>query len=125
MLRLALLAPDIVEAILDGRQRNGLRLAEMMGNGPLGWSAQRERLGLQQLTRPAQRGSVSGPHSWSYRDRRAAGGSTRLSGLRTEAAVLASDVGRQGLAKIRTFRAGTHADRCSGSRKEHYQWTNR
>jgi hypothetical protein len=39
--RLALLEPDIVEAILDGRQPKGLRLAEMLGNGPLGWSEQR------------------------------------------------------------------------------------
>jgi hypothetical protein len=30
------LAPDIVEAILDGRQPKGLQLAELLGNGPLG-----------------------------------------------------------------------------------------
>jgi hypothetical protein len=35
ILRLALLAPDIVEAILGGRQPKALRLAEMLGNGPL------------------------------------------------------------------------------------------
>jgi hypothetical protein len=35
ILRLALLAPDIVEAILCGRQPKALRLAEMLGNGPL------------------------------------------------------------------------------------------
>jgi len=35
------LAPDIVEAILDGRQPKGLRLAEMLGNGPLAWEQQR------------------------------------------------------------------------------------
>jgi hypothetical protein len=35
------LAPDIAEAILDGRQPKGLRLAEMLGNGPLGWEEQR------------------------------------------------------------------------------------
>jgi hypothetical protein len=34
-------APDIVEAILDGRQPKGLRLAEMLGNGSLGWEEQR------------------------------------------------------------------------------------
>ncbi len=38
LLPLTCLAPDIVEAILDGRQPKGLRLAEMLGNGPLGWS---------------------------------------------------------------------------------------
>jgi hypothetical protein len=40
------LAPDTVEAILDGRQPKGLRLAELLGNGPLGWSAQRATWGL-------------------------------------------------------------------------------
>jgi hypothetical protein len=38
---LTCLAPDIVEAILDGRQPKGLRLAEMLGNGPVGWEEQR------------------------------------------------------------------------------------
>jgi hypothetical protein len=37
LLPLTCLAPDIVEAILDGRQPKGLRLAEMLGNGPLAW----------------------------------------------------------------------------------------
>jgi hypothetical protein len=41
ILRLALLAPDIVEAILHGRQPKGLRLAEMLGNGPVAWEEQR------------------------------------------------------------------------------------
>jgi hypothetical protein len=40
LLPLTYLAPD-VEAILDGRQPKGLRLAEMLGNGPLGWEEQR------------------------------------------------------------------------------------
>jgi hypothetical protein len=38
---LTCLAPDIVEAILDGRQPKGLRLGEMLGNGPLVWEEQR------------------------------------------------------------------------------------
>ena len=46
LLPLTCLAPDIVEAILDGRQPKGLRLAEMLGNGPLAWEEQRTRLGL-------------------------------------------------------------------------------
>jgi hypothetical protein len=43
---LTCLGPDIVEAILDGRQPKGLRLAEMLGNGPLGWEEQRVSWGL-------------------------------------------------------------------------------
>jgi hypothetical protein len=41
LLPLTRLAPDIVEAMLDGRQPKGLRLADMLGNGPLDWSEQR------------------------------------------------------------------------------------
>ena len=48
LLPLTCLAPDIVEAILDGRQPKGLRLAEMLGNGPLGWEEQRGALGFRQ-----------------------------------------------------------------------------
>jgi hypothetical protein len=44
LLPLTCLAPDIVEAILDGRQPKGLRLAEMLGNGPLMWDAQRSHV---------------------------------------------------------------------------------
>jgi hypothetical protein len=40
LLPLTCLAPDIVEAILDGRQPKGLRLAELLGNGPLAWEGQ-------------------------------------------------------------------------------------
>jgi hypothetical protein len=46
LLPLTCLAPDLVEAILDGRQPKGLRLAEMLGNGPLGWEEQRVNCGL-------------------------------------------------------------------------------
>jgi hypothetical protein len=41
LLPLTCLEPDIVEAILDGRQPKGLRLADVLGNGPLGWEEQR------------------------------------------------------------------------------------
>jgi hypothetical protein len=43
LLPLTCLAPDIVEAVLDGRQPKELRLAEMLGNGPLVWEEQRRR----------------------------------------------------------------------------------
>jgi hypothetical protein len=46
LLPLTCLAPDIVAAILDGRQPNGLRLAEMVGNGPMCWQDQRSAWGL-------------------------------------------------------------------------------
>ena len=41
LLPLTCLAPDIVEAILDGRQPKGLRLAEMLGSRPVTWNEQR------------------------------------------------------------------------------------
>jgi len=46
LLPLTCLAPDLVEAILDGRQPKGLRLVEMLGNGPLDWNEQRRAWGL-------------------------------------------------------------------------------
>jgi hypothetical protein len=48
LLPLTCLAPDIVEAILDGRQSKGLRLAEMLGNGPGNWEEQRRAFGFRQ-----------------------------------------------------------------------------
>jgi hypothetical protein len=48
LLPLTCLAPDIAEAILDGRQPKGLRLAEILGNGPLAWEEQRRAFGLCQ-----------------------------------------------------------------------------
>jgi hypothetical protein len=46
LLPLTCLAPDIVEAILDGRQPKGLRLVEILGNGPLTWEEQRGARGF-------------------------------------------------------------------------------
>jgi hypothetical protein len=46
LLPLTCLAPDIVEAILDGRQPKGLGLAELLGNGPLDWEEQRLNWGF-------------------------------------------------------------------------------
>lgn len=44
LLRLTLLAPDIVSAILDGRQPEGLTCAVLAGRLPVGWDAQRSTL---------------------------------------------------------------------------------
>ena len=41
VLRMTLLAPDIVEAILDGSQPHELTLAVLMRSLPLGWAEQR------------------------------------------------------------------------------------
>ena len=45
LLPLTCLAPDIVEAILDGRQSKSLRLAEMLEKGSLAWEEQRVKWG--------------------------------------------------------------------------------
>ena len=45
ILRLTLLAPDIVEAILDGRQPKALQLADLLGPFPSNWEQQKELFG--------------------------------------------------------------------------------
>ncbi len=47
ILRLTLLAPDIVEAILDGRQPKILQLKDLMGSISTDWSEQRRALGFR------------------------------------------------------------------------------
>jgi hypothetical protein len=44
LLRLTLLAPDIVETILDGRQSKGLQLEELTDAIPSEWEKQRKAL---------------------------------------------------------------------------------
>jgi hypothetical protein len=44
VIRLALLAPDIVEAILAGKQPAHLTLRDLMGAFPVEWNGQREAL---------------------------------------------------------------------------------
>ena len=41
LLRLTLLAPDMVEAILDGRQPEGVTLPALLEGMPVGWACQR------------------------------------------------------------------------------------
>lgn len=55
VLRLTLLAPDIVEAILDGRQPVGLQLDDLLAPFPVEWARQREAfvdgIGAEQRSR--------------------------------------------------------------------------
>ena len=44
LLRLTLLAPDIQEAILDGRQPKGMQLEDLTQVLPSAWHDQRQRL---------------------------------------------------------------------------------
>jgi len=46
MLQLAYLAPDIVQAIVDGCEPDGLSLGQLLGNVPMKWEQQREQLGM-------------------------------------------------------------------------------
>ena len=48
VLRLTLLAPDIVEAILGGRQPAEMQLDDLMNRFPIDWSAQREAFDVQE-----------------------------------------------------------------------------
>ena len=56
ILRLTLLAPDITEMILDGRQPVDLSMAKLMKPFPVEWEAQRRFLGLYRFS-----GVCSGP----------------------------------------------------------------
>ena len=47
MFRLTLLAPDIIETILDGRQPKTLTLSECMKPFPIEWEAQRIKFGFK------------------------------------------------------------------------------
>ena len=46
LLKVTILAPDIIEAILDGRQPPHLTLADCTQPMPRDWSAQRRQLGF-------------------------------------------------------------------------------
>ena len=49
-MRLTLLAPDIIEAIVDGREPSGLSLERLVKRMPVVWEEQREI--LAQRSRP-------------------------------------------------------------------------
>ncbi|MCS6920969.1 MAG: hypothetical protein NZM07_03440, partial [Elioraea sp.] len=51
LLRLAVLAPDIVEGLLDGRHGADAALARLMGALPSEWGEQRAELGFSRLPR--------------------------------------------------------------------------
>lgn len=53
LLRLTLLAPDIVEAILDGRQPKGLGLSTLLAPFPAEWGQQRVHIGHRAGSRPS------------------------------------------------------------------------
>jgi hypothetical protein len=66
LLPLTCLAPDIVEAILDGRQPKGLKLPELLGNVPVVWEEQRRFWGAAAIHPTAE---ASGPAGLSADDR--------------------------------------------------------
>lgn len=47
ILRLTLIAPDIVEEIMDGRQSQMLQVGDLLGQWPVDWGEQRERITAQ------------------------------------------------------------------------------
>ncbi len=49
LLRLTLLAPDIIEAILMGEEPSGLSLTTLTKQLPSDWERQREELGFQEM----------------------------------------------------------------------------
>ena len=55
LLRLTLLAPDLVEAILNGRQPEGVTLPRLLEGVPSGWAHQREHFLSGALTRTTER----------------------------------------------------------------------
>ena len=65
VLRLSLLAPDIVEMIVDGRQSASLQLDRLLRPFPIGWEQQRREFGCK--ARHARKDRTACPVS--YRER--------------------------------------------------------
>jgi hypothetical protein len=61
VLRLTLLAPDIVEAILAGRQPPGLQLNTLLQSFPIQWNEHRHLLGEEVAASPAGVRTASHP----------------------------------------------------------------
>ena len=76
VLRLTLLAPGIVEAILDGRQPAEMQLDDLLEGFPLDWEGQRERLHGSRNLNLYRRLAVAAQRN-PGRALRYAGGSTR------------------------------------------------
>lgn len=58
LMRLNLLAPDIIEAILDGRQPKSLKVIDLLRQEiPLLWEEQREKLGFTRILQGHQNSS--------------------------------------------------------------------
>ena len=66
VLRMTLLAPDVIEAIVNGRQPAELQLDELMKRLPVGWQEQRAGLRAHSLavvsSNPAPRITCSARH---------------------------------------------------------------
>jgi hypothetical protein len=58
ILRLTLLAPDIVEAVLDGRQSAALQLESMLKPFPVEWESQRKAFLTGGDRRPLNRSTL-------------------------------------------------------------------
>ena len=86
VLRLTLLSPEIVEAILDGRQPADLQLQDLLRPFPVGWRSSERDFGLSWQTRVL--GCAMLPNSFGKSH---AGGQARL---------LASDVFRRRISKL-------------------------
>ena len=56
LLRLTLLAPDVVEAMLDGRQPADMTLPRLLAPFPAGWAEQRAMSGASARPEPAAAG---------------------------------------------------------------------
>ena len=78
VLRLTLLAPDIVEAILDGRQPEGMRLEDLLGAFPVERQAQHLELVFPSASGLAVTSRSVGSHTSSTKP-----GATWTSGARS------------------------------------------